>query len=159
MAAPRVSPPRATSLSAWNDAPFATSVPDGGAASMIVAGCPHAATSHTRCCDILQLTIAKRELQPLCQLAQAERQLAAHEADDAVDLAARQAELAGEHLARLRDDREARTGDPARGGRAVDLVERGELIDRELVEVVLAQHVALALGQRGERARERGLDL
>jgi hypothetical protein len=51
-----------------------------------------------------------------------QRELAPHEPDDVVDLARRDPELAGEHRTRLADDGEPRAGDPARCGRAVDLV-------------------------------------
>ena len=52
----------------------------------------------------------------------------------------------------------ARRREPARDRRAVCTVERRQLLEREPIEVVLAQQVALAHRQRGERGAHGGLE-
>src|SRR5204862_446732 len=81
----------------------------------------------------------------LQQAGQAQIELAADQADHAVELGA--AELQPLDQLALGDclHRVARGLDPPRGGGAMDMVERRELIDAEAVERVLAQYQARAV--------------
>src|SRR5580704_7834167 len=64
-----------------------------------------------------------------------------------------------EPCSRLGHDFGPRAGDPTRGGRAIDPVECGKLVDREPVNVILAQQHPWALVETREGRCERGADV
>src|SRR5690242_18398461 len=84
-----------------------------------------------------------------------ELDVAVEQTQDAVDLVAGQAERLHEATARVFRQIGARIGEPARAGRAVRAVETRELVDRESVEDVLAQEVALPNLELRERVGDR----
>src|SRR5580704_10479968 len=90
-----------------------------------------------------------------------DRQLdvAIEKAQQALELFARSAEGADQALARLLAEIGACIGEPARARRAMHAIELREIVDRQLVEDVLAQQVALANLERGERFADRLLEL
>src|SRR5687767_9855117 len=82
-----------------------------------------------------------------------DRQLdvAVQEPEQALDLVELEAERRDQALARALAELGARVGEPARAGGAVHAVEARQIVDRELVEHVLAEQVALADLERRER--------
>jgi len=91
--------------------------------------------------------------------AQAPVELAADEAEHALELGAGEADPVAQTLARALEHVHAGARDPARDRGAVRTVEDAELVDVELIEEVLAQQVALAAVERVERGCERGTKL
>src|SRR5689334_631075 len=81
------------------------------------------------------------------------------EAQQAIDFLAVDPERRDQPLARVLAELGPCIGEPARAGRAVGAIEAGEVVDRQLVEDVLAQDVALADLERSERFVDRALEL
>lgn len=84
-------------------------------------------------------------------------ELADHEADQAAELALGEREALVEEAADGGDQIVARGLGPARCSGAMDAVEPAELVDREAVEVLLAQEVALPQGHGVEGAAQGGV--
>ena len=86
-------------------------------------------------------------------------ELALHEPDHAVDLLDRQLEPRGEPVVGRADQRAARALEPARGGRAVHAERGADLVDRQLVDDLLAQQRAVLGRQLGDRLAQRDGEL
>src|SRR5262249_5956726 len=86
-------------------------------------------------------------------------ELALHEPDHAVDLVYRELEPGGEPAAGRGDQGAAGALQPARGGGAVDAERRADLVDRELVDDLLAQQRAVLGVELGDRLAQRGGEL
>src|SRR5262245_12757434 len=105
-------------------------------------------------------TRSRKSAQRLAEQAvQADVELARDQPDDAGELAAAELQPVDELLLGRVLERFARALDPARGGRAVNVVDLRELVEVEAVEGVLAQHEPLAIGELRERRLERELEL
>src|SRR5690349_17073244 len=98
----------------------------------------------------MPLVLSHAKCDSVRDFADADVELTANKSNDAVDFGGSDPEAIDEVFSRARDDGEPRAGDPTGRGRAVDLVESGKLVDRQAVDMVLAQHVALAIGELGE---------
>src|SRR6185295_7437067 len=86
-------------------------------------------------------------------------ELALDQADHAVDLVDRDLEAGGEPAARRGHERSPRALEPAGRGRAVDPEGGADLVDRELIDDLLAQQRAVLRAELGDRLAQRGREL
>src|SRR5678816_1437554 len=95
----------------------------------------------------------------MCIRDRAQLELALEEREDAVELGAIEAQAGLELAAQALDEGAPGAGQPSGGGGAMDAVEGGDAIDAEAIDDVVAEQVALACGERDERAAEGGAEL
>src|SRR5262245_54842228 len=89
-------------------------------------------------------------------MAERDVELALDAAQQALDLLGRRTEALSQPLAELGEQGDAGLGDPARGGGAVNPVDRRDPLESETFKVVVAQSVALPAAERTDRLLEGG---